>query len=300
MAQHLPPTPFQDLWIPLVTPFTASGAVDHAALAALVRDIGRRGVSGFIACGTTAEAPALDDAEQDAVLDTVLAHAQGLPVVMGLSGYQLAHVLARVHHWSRLPIAGLLVPAPHYIRPSQGGLQHWFEAIADASAHPLIVYDIPARTGATLELATLRALARHPRIRAIKDCGGDAAKTLALIHDGQLQVLAGEDAQILSTLAQGGHGAIAASAHWQPGRFVELMACVQRGDLARAQALWALLLPMVQACFAEPNPAPVKALLAHQGAMQAGLRAPMEAASSGLAQRLAALASTQEAELSRL
>ena len=300
MAQHLPSTPFHGLWIPLVTPFTASGAVDHAALAALVHDLRHRGVSGFIACGTTAEAPALGDAEQDAVLDTVLAHAQGLPVVMGLSGYQLAQVLARVRHWSRQPIAGLLVPAPHYIRPSQGGLQHWFEAIAEASTHPLIVYDIPARTGATLELATLRALARHPRIRAIKDCGGDAAKTLALIHDGQLQVLAGEDAHILATLAQGGHGAIAASAHWQPERFVELMACVQRGELARAQALWALLLPMVQACFAEPNPAPVKALLAQQGAMLAGLRAPMEAASHDLAQRLAALASRQEAALSRL
>jgi 4-hydroxy-tetrahydrodipicolinate synthase len=300
MASTLPATPFKGLWIPLVTPFDAHGAIDHAALATLVRDMGRRGVSGFIACGTTAEAPALEDAEQDAVLDTVLAHAQGLPVVMGLSGYRLPQVLARVREWNQRPIAGLLVPAPHYIRPSQGGLQHWFEAIANASAHPLIVYDIPARTGAMVALDTLRALARHPRIRAIKDCGGDAAKTLALIHDGQLQVLAGEDTQILSTLAQGGHGAIAASAHWQPERFVELMTRVQSGDLARAQALWALLLPVVQACFEEPNPAPVKALLAQQGALRPTLRAPMEAASSALAQRLAALVNAQEAALSRL
>jgi hypothetical protein len=129
------------------------------------------------------------------------------------------------------------VPAPHYIRPSQAGLLQWFTAIAERSAHPVIVYDIPYRTGVVLELATLRALAAQ-RIVAIKDCGGDAAKTQALIADGQLQVLAGEDAQIFSTLALGGAGAIAASAHAHTGHFVELMQCLERGDLPAARALW--------------------------------------------------------------
>ena len=134
----------------------------------------------------------------------------------------------------------------------------------------------------------------------MKDCGGDAAKTQALVEGGRLQVLAGEDAQILATAALGGSGAIAASAHWQPARFVELLGCVASGDLPRARALWQALLPVVQACFAEPNPAPMKALLARRGEMDAGLRAPMERASDALAARIAALAAAQEAVLSRL
>lgn len=291
---------FSGLWIPLVTPFDNNGAVDHAALRALVLRLRASGATGLVVCGSTGEAAALDAAEQDAVLDTVLAAAPGLPVAMGLSGYHLGHVLERVRSWNARPLAGLLVPAPHYIRPSQAGLLHWFRAIADASAHPLIVYDIPYRTGATLELATLRTLAQHPRIRAIKDCGGDAAKTQALIADGRLQVLAGEDAQILSTLALGGCGAIAASAHWQPARFAEVVRCMAEGNLPRARALWQALAPVVEACFAEPNPAPMKALLAQQGEMAPGLRAPMEPASAVLSGRIAALAAAQEAALSRL
>lgn len=300
MPSHQPSAGFSGLWIPLVTPFDGDGAIDHAALRALVQRLRSSGVAGVVVCGSTGEAAALDAAEQDAVLDAVLAAAPGLPMVMGLSGYHLGHVLERVRGWNARPLAGLLVPAPHYIRPSQAGLLQWFRAIADTSTHPLVVYDIPYRTGATLELATLQALAEHPRIRAVKDCGGDAAKTQALIAGGRLQVLAGEDAQIFSTLALGGSGAIAASAHWQPGRFAELMRCVATGDLPRARALWQALLPVVQACFAEPNPAPLKALLAQQGEMGAGLRAPMEPASDGLARRIAALAAAQEAALSRL
>lgn len=284
-----PQARFQGLWLPLVTPFLADdqAAVDHGALRALVQHYNGTGIAGYVACGSTGEAAALDEAEQDAVLATVLDAACGLPVVMGVSDCHLGQALARVQALNTLPLAGILVPAPHYIRPSQAGLLQWFTALAERSAHPLIVYDIPYRTGATLELATLRALAAHPRIAAVKDCGGDAAKTQALIADGQLQVLAGEDAQIFSTLALGGAGAIAASAHAHTRHFVELMRCLERSDLAAARALWQPLQPLVAACFAEPNPAPVKAWLARQGRLQDRLRAPMEPASGALAQRLA-------------
>ena len=278
-------TPFQGLWIPLLTPFK-DGAVDHPALAALTAKLRTQGVTGFVACGSTGEAAALDKAEQLAVLETVLGAAQGLPVVMGLSGYHLGQTLDWVRTLACYPLAGLLVPAPHYIRPSQDGLLHWFRALADASHVPLIVYDIPYRTGATLSTDTLLALAEHPRIRAIKDCGGDAAKTQALIADGRLAVLAGEDAQMFTTLAWGGAGAIAASAHWQAPRFVELMEQLRLGDLPQARRLWQALQPWLAACFAEPNPAPLKALLAEEGWMRNELRAPMMAASAALEQRL--------------
>lgn len=279
---------FQGLWIPLVTPFR-DGSIDHPALGRLTAHLAGQGIAGLIACGSTGEAAALDHDEQTAVLDTVLHHAAGLPVVMGLSGYHLPQTLARVRQLADRALAGWLVSAPHYIRPGQSGLRQWFEAIADTSQAPLVLYDIPYRTGVAIELDTLRALAQHPRIQAIKDCGGDARKTQALIEEGRLQVLAGEDAQIFSTLALGGAGAIAASAHLQTRRFVDLIEALHASDLPRARQLWRLLRPLIEAAFAEPNPAPVKALLAAQGWLHDGLRPPMAAASPALCAALRGL-----------
>ncbi|MCO4094646.1 MAG: 4-hydroxy-tetrahydrodipicolinate synthase [Acidovorax sp.] len=275
---------FRGLWIALVTPFLDDGSVDHAALAALTARLRSAGVSGLVACGSTGEAAALAKAEQRQVLETVLQAAQGLPVVMGVSGYHLGQTIEQVQALAAYPqLAGVLVAAPHYIRPSQEGLLHWFRAIADASPAPVIVYDIPYRTGAVLATDTLLGLASHPRIAAIKDCGGDMAKTQALIADGRLAVLTGEDAQIFSTMALGGAGAIAACAHWQTERFVELVRLLEQGHLPQARTLWQGLLPWVQACFAEPNPAPLKAVLAQAGWMRNVLRAPMMPASEALA-----------------
>lgn len=282
------------LWIPLVTPFLHD-AVDHAALRALMQHLVPQGIAGIVVCGSTGEAAALSADEQLAVLNTVQQAAPGLPLVMGLSGYHLPDTLDWVRTLNERTLAGLLVPAPHYIRPSQGGLQQWFEAIADASRAPVWLYDIPARTGSTLQLATLRTLAQHPNIRAIKDCGGDAAKTQALIADGQLQVLAGDDANIFATLAWGGAGAIAAGGHVHTARLVRCMQALQQGNLAQARIDWQALQPLMEALFAEPNPGPVKALLAQQGLIQNGLRAPMTAASAALGQRLQALSAAAEA-----
>ena len=285
---------FSGLWIPLVTPFR-DGAVDHAALAALTRRLAADGVAGFVVCGSTGEAAALDEAEQLASLDTVQAAAGGLPVVMGLSGYHLGKTTAWVRKLSERPLAGLLVPAPHYIRPSQAGLLEWFRAIADASAVPVLIYDIPYRTGASISRETLLTLAAHPHIKGIKDCGGDMAKTRALIADGRLQVLSGEDHQIFSTVAEGGVGAIAASGHVQTRRFVQVLRLLADNRVAEARAEWQPLQPLIEMLFAESNPGPVKALLAHGGAMRDELRSPMTRASDGLRERLVAL----DARLSR-
>ena len=279
---------FSGLWIPLVTPFRG-GAVDHAALSALTRRLADDGVAGFVVCASTGEAAALDDAEQLAALDTVQAAAAGLPIIMGLSGYHLGKTTAWVRRLAERPLAGLQVPAPHYIRPSQAGLLEWFRAIADASAVPVLVYDIPYRTGATIGRETLLTLAEHPRIRAIKDCGGDMAKTRAVIADGRLQVLSGEDHQIFSTVAEGGVGAIAASGHVQTRRFVQVLRLLADNRLAQARAEWQPLQPLIEMLFAEPNPAPLKALLAHDGSMSDALRSPMTRASDALRDRLVEL-----------
>lgn len=285
---------FAGLWVPLVTPFRG-GAVDHEALGALTRRLAPAGVAGFVVCGSTGEAAALDEDEQLACLATVARHAGGRPFMMGLSGYHLGATRAWVRSVSALAasqvpgLCGLLVPAPHYVRPSQDGLRAWFEGLADASALPLILYDIPYRTGAVITRETLLALAAHPNIRAVKDCGGDAGKTQALIADGRLAVLAGEDLQIFSTVALGGAGAIAASAHLHTSRFAAVLDALARSELSAARALWWPLVPLIEALFAEPNPGPLKALLAGQGMMRGELRAPLTGASTALRERLAAI-----------
>lgn len=290
-SSTVPSPDFSGLWIPLVTPFR-DGAVDHAALARLTAHLARTGIRGVVVCGSTGEAAALSKEEQLGCLRTVAAHAGGLPLVMGLSGHHLPDTRAWVQRLAAPdvpPLAGLLVPAPHYVRPAQDGLRAWFTALADASAVPLVVYDIPYRTCATLARETLLALAAHPNIRAVKDCGGDPGKTLALIRDGRLQVLAGEDAQLFATVAQGGAGAIAASAHVHTRRFVAMLDAIAVGDLPCARQAWHPLVPLIEALFAEANPGPLKALLAAQGWCANELRAPMTAASESHAQHLRAL-----------
>lgn len=279
---------FSGIWIPLVTPFQGD-AVDHAALDALVRYYVEAGVAGFVALGTTGEPAALDDREQDAVLATVLAAAGGLPVVVGVSGNHTASVCERVAALNALPIAGLLAAAPYYIRPSQAGVIGHFRAIADASRKPVIVYDIPSRTGVHIELPSLLELAAHERIVAVKDCGGSLDKTLALIHDGRLDVLCGEDLDMFGALCAGASGAIAAPAHLRPERFVAMEKALREDRLSEARALWRTLVPLVRAAFAEPNPGPVKAALASIGLMRNELRAPMTRVSGKLEETLARL-----------
>jgi 4-hydroxy-tetrahydrodipicolinate synthase len=297
---------FSGIWIPLITPF-ADGAVDHAALRALVRRYADAGVAGLVALGTTGEPATLDAAEQDAVLATILEAARvgsnttsttsaadappprTLPVLVGVSGNDTASMCARIEQLNLLPLAGLLIAAPYYIRPAQQGIVAHFNALADASAHPVVLYDIPQRTGVRLELDTLLTLAAHPRIHAIKDCADSLDTTLTLIRDGRLQVLAGNDLDIFNTMCAGGSGAIAASAHSRPERFVALYSALAGGQLAEGRRIFHALVPQIQLAFAEPNPAPVKALLAVEGWISNELRMPMTRASAALTEQLAAM-----------
>ena len=226
-------------------------------------------------CGTTGEAAALSQNEQLAVLDAVLQRVPAVRVIMGLAGNQLSALLDMQREIQRRPLAGLLVPAPYYIRPSQAGLEHFFTTLADAAEVPLVLYDIPYRTGVRIERETLRRIVRHPNIQAIKDCAGDAETTMALIADGQVQVLAGEDAQIFNTLCLGGAGAISASAHIRADLYVEMQRRVAQGDLQGARQLHYRLLPWMQAAFSEANPAAVKAALALLELTHDEVRAPI-------------------------
>ena len=269
---------FAGLWIPLVTPFR-DGAVDRPALARLVRHLAAQGVAGFVPCGSTGEAAMLDADEIDAVLATTVDAAGGRPVIAGLSGVRPDAVAARARQLAeRHAVAAFLLAAPAYVKPSQPGLADFFERVADASPRPLVVYDIPSRTGVRIEPATLLALAAHPNIAAVKDCSGDRAAAEALLADGRLALLAGNDDEVFDQLARGAAGAITASAHLATDRWVALVRAMAEGRLPDARTLWRTLAPLVRAAFVEPNPAPMKAALAAQGWIANELRAPMQPA----------------------
>jgi 4-hydroxy-tetrahydrodipicolinate synthase len=276
---------FAGIWVALVTPFQHQ-AVDHAALRKLVAHQRQAGVHGLVALGSTGEASALDEAEQDAVLATILSEAGDLPVIAGLSGQHVGQVHQRLQTLKRLPLAGLLCPAPSYVRPSQAGLIDYFSRLADESVAPVLLYDIPYRSGVALSVETILMLAEHPQITGIKDCGGSLDKTQALIADGRLAVLCGEDHLIFHHLCLGAQGAISATANVLPDRLVAMYEAISHERLAAARQLHHALMPQVQALFAEPNPGVVKAALAQQGWCTDEVRPPMLAASEASRQRL--------------
>lgn len=277
---------FSGIWIPLVTPLRA-GAVDAPALRRLVQHLCAEGAAGFVVCGSTGEAALLDEDEQHEVLATTVDAAPGRPVLFGLSGARsdLLAARARALASTRLP-AGFLVPAPAYVRPSQAGIVEHITRIADATPLPLVVYDVPARTGVRIEVRTLLALAAHERVVALKDCSGDRAAAEAVLADGRLALLAGHDDELFDQLARGAVGAITASAHLATARFVALAAALRRSELGPARQLWRELAPVTRAAFAEPNPAPLKAALARQGWLADELRSPMRPAGEATAAAL--------------
>ena len=279
---------FQGIWVPVVTPFH-DGAIDFIGLRRLVSHLLEKHVAGIMVCTTTGEASALSRQEQLAVLDAVLQLLPAHRVVMGLAGNNQIELLQFQGEILTRAVAGLLVPAPSYIRPSQAGLEAFFRTVADASSVPVIVYDIPYRTGATFEQATLLTIVAHPRIVAIKDCGGNLGNTLALLASGEVDVLCGEDLQMFNALCLGASGAIAASAHVHTEQFVAMWQQVRDNQLAEARTTFQGLVPLINAMFMEPNPAPVKAALAMQGLIAGELRAPMQQAGEATVARLHAL-----------
>lgn len=276
---------FRGIWVALVTPFR-DGAVDFPALQGLVARLLEQGVNGFVVCGTTGEAAALSHGEQLEVLDAVLQWVPQQQVVMGLAGNNQRELLAFLQDIQLRPIAGVLVPAPYYIRPSQAGLETFFRTVADAASVSVVLYDIPYRTGVRIERETLRRIVRHPNIAAIKDCGGDPETTMALIADGQVSVLAGEDLQIFTNLCLGGAGAISASSQVRADLYVRMYRTMEEGDVSSARRIFYRLLPWMQAAFAEPSPVAIKGALALLGIIGDEVRQPMQACAPDTRERL--------------
>lgn len=281
---------FEGIWLPLITPFR-NGEVDLRAARKLVDHYIAAGIHGFVVCGTTGEPATMSGEEQLQWLDAVLEAADGRrPVIMGASSNDTRDAVRQVEALARRPLAGLLTVAPYYTRPSQQGILAHLRAIAGATELPLVLYNIPYRTGVNINIDTIHALCETPNVVAIKESGGNMDQLMDLIRETRLQVLSGEDHLIFTALCLGGAGAIAAAAHIRPELYVRLYRAFRDGELAQARELSYQTLPLVRALFSEPNPGPIKALLARQGLIAEELRLPMTPVSQPCRERLAHLA----------
>lgn len=278
---------FNGVWLPIVTPFQGEH-VDHAALARLARHAREQGVTGLVVGATTGEGALLRAGEQEALYATLREAVPGMPLVLGVSSPATAAAAAQARALAALRPEGLLATPPLYVRPSQEGVRRHFEAVVEAADVPVLVYNIPYRTGVNVELETLQLLARDARVAGIKECGGSNERMLRLLQETPLAVLSGDDAQNFAALCLGAHGVIAASAHVRPEWHVRMHALVRAGKLEEARRIAAALQPVIASLFAEPSPAPLKALLALQGWCGPELRLPFVPASPALREKLTA------------
>lgn len=276
----------EGIWIPLITPFR-HGAIDFSAVQRLANHYVEAGIHGLIVGGTTGEPATLSENEQDSLLDAVLEAIAGrCPVMAGLNGNDTQSLLNRLPALEARPIAGLLSVVPYYTRPSPAGIRAHFAAIAEATALPIVLYNIPYRTGVNLDIASVQALCEHSNIVGIKESGGNMSQLMDLIENTPLAVLSGEDHLIFTTLALGGQGAISAAAHLCPEQYVRLYQAARAGDWKSARNIARRLRPLIELLFSEPNPGPIKALLAHEGWISEELRLPMTPISENCREKL--------------
>ncbi|MFJ3055218.1 4-hydroxy-tetrahydrodipicolinate synthase [Herbaspirillum sp. NPDC087042] len=278
-------TGFTGVWIPIITPFDGEH-IDHTALAKLARHLAAQGIAGLVVGATTGEGILLEPAEQEALLATLRSAVPGLPLVLGLSTASTRDAVQRARALARLQPQGLLVTPPLYVRPSQEGIRRHIEEVVQAADLPVLVYNIPYRTGCQVELETLQQLARDPRVAGLKECGGNHERMQRLVAETPLSILSGDDSQNFMALCLGAHGVIAASAHVMPHWHVRMQALIRDGQLAQARRIADALQPVVRDLFAEPSPAGLKALLAEDGWCTSELRLPFLPASANLQARL--------------
>lgn len=262
----------------IVTPMTTDGAVDYATFARLIDWQIAEGIDAIVAVGTTGEGPTLTDEEHiEAIRFCVEQVAGRVPVIAGTGSNDTAYAVHLTQAACEVGADGMLLVTPYYNKATQGGLVRSFEMVADASTKPCILYNVPTRTGCNLQPATVAALAKHPRIAAIKEASGDisqVAKIAALCGD-DLDIYSGNDDQIVPILSLGGKGVISVLSNVMPRETVALCRRFFEGDVAGAAAEQLRLLPLIDALFCEVNPIPVKAAMAAMGFGENVLRLPL-------------------------
>ena len=271
-------TPFTGCGTALVTPFTAAGAVDEAGVRRLARRQIDGGVHFLVPCGTTGEAPTLSAAERRRVVEIVVDEARGkVPVLAGAGGYDTREVVEAAREMQAAGASGLLSVTPYYNKPTPEGLFRHYSAIAEATPLPIVLYNVPGRTGCNIDPATLTRLATIPHVIAVKEASGNMTQICEVVKavPESFIVLSGDDALTLPAMAVGARGIISVASNEVPDEMAQLVEAAERGDFAAARRIHTRLLPLLLGNFIESNPIPVKAAMALMGLLEENYRLPM-------------------------
>ncbi|MGA2434836.1 MAG: 4-hydroxy-tetrahydrodipicolinate synthase [Bryobacteraceae bacterium] len=268
----------------LVTPFRADLSLDEVALRRLVRRQIDAGIDFLVPCGTTGENPALSLAEHLRVVEIAVQEGKksGIPVLAGAGGYNTAEVIELAKEVVAVGANGILSVAPYYNKPSQEGLYQHYKAIAEAVTVPVIVYNVPGRTGVNVEPATLVRLAAIGNIFGVKEASGNIGQFASILAQApeRFAVLSGDDALTLPAIALGGRGLISVASNEIPGEMAGLVRSCLSGDFAAARAFQRKYLRLMEINFIESNPIPVKAAMALMGLLEPVWRLPLVAPSA--------------------
>ncbi len=282
--------------VALVTPFQTNGAVDYPALENLIAHVIKGGVDFVVALGTTAETPTLSFQEKQEVLAAVVKNCDGkLPVVCGIGGNNTAEVLENLKQFDLRGVDAILSVTPYYNKPSQEGLYQHFKAIASATSKPIILYNVPGRTGGNMLPATVVRLAKEfKNIIAIKEASGNMVQCMELIHDKpeHFTVLSGDDNLALAQMAIGMEGIISVAANCFTKEMTDVINLAIVGKFDKARKTFYKILPGIDLLFAEGNPAGVKCLLHQMNICEETLRLPLVPVSEATAGKITTFMST--------
>lgn len=276
----------------LVTPFTANGSVDEKTLESLVKWQIREGINFLVPCGTTGESPTLKHDEHLAVVRITVRTAAGrVPVIAGAGGNNTGKIIELAEEVKKLGADGILSVAPYYNKPTQEGIYQHFRAIAESTDLPVIVYNVPGRTGINILPDTLLRLAEIPNIAGVKEASGDISQIgeICTRAPARFRVFSGDDSLTLPVVALGGHGIISVASNEVPGMMAKFTAACLEGRWEEARTWNRKLYPLMKANFLESNPIPVKAGLAMMGKIQEIYRLPMVEMSDGARAKLSAV-----------
>lgn len=270
----------------LVTPFQ-NGAVDLDSLTALVNWQIEKGIDGLLACGCTGEAATLTKEEHKLVIETVMDAAGGrVPVIAGTGTNATTSSIELSLEAAAMGVDGVLLITPYYNKPTPKGQIEHYTRVADAVDCPVILYNVPGRTGTNMLPETIAVLSRHPRIVAIKDAAGSAERVTAISNLCDITILSGDDPLAMAQVALGGSGVISVVSNIAPSEMSELISLSTAAELEAARALQARLYPVIKAMFLETNPIPVKKALSLMGMIEDELRLPLVSMSEELVPEL--------------
>ena len=270
--------PFKGTGIALVTPFKTNQSVDFEALTKIVNHVIDNGADFLVVLGTTSEAPTLSAEEKKLVISTILkANNRRLPIMLGIGGNNTQSVIEAIKAQDFDGIEGILSVVPYYNKPNQRGMKAHFEAIADASPVPVVVYNVPGRVGVNLQAATCVELAKHPNIIAVKEASGNLQQIMEILRDkpSDFDVLSGDDGITQPLMALGAQGVVSVAANAYTNPFSRMMKAMKDGRIEEALRLHYAMLRMNQLIFADGNPAGIKCLMSHMGLCENALRLPL-------------------------